>query len=176
MDKLSKEKRSWNMSRVKSKDTTPELYVRSLLHRNGYRFRLHVKKLPGNPDIVLPKYKTVIFIHGCFWHRHKNCPRATMPSTRTEWWKKKLDGNVDRDKTVSDKLWERDWKVFTVWDCLIKKSNVGQASLLELFILTSIKHFISSADKISEIGINNFRAWLLRADKDIAGVLYDDEK
>ena len=81
MDKLTKEKRSWNMSRVRSKDTKPELIVRSSLHKMGYRFRLHVKQLPGNPDVVLPRYRAVIFVHGCFWHGHEGCPRAKRPSS-----------------------------------------------------------------------------------------------
>ena len=90
MDNISPEHRSWNMSRIKSKDTIPERIVRSYLHRNGFRFRLHVKELPGKPDIVLPKYKTVIEVRGCFWHRHKGCKYAYMPKTRIEFWQKSL--------------------------------------------------------------------------------------
>ncbi|MBU1162905.1 MAG: DNA mismatch endonuclease Vsr, partial [Proteobacteria bacterium] len=87
MDIISKEKRSWNMSRIRGKDTKPEIIVRSMLHRMGYRFRLHRKDLPGKPDIVLPKYKTVIFVHGCFWHRHKGCKYAYTPKSRVKFWK-----------------------------------------------------------------------------------------
>lgn len=170
MDKLSKEKRSWNMSRIKSKDTAPELYVRSLLHRNGYRFRLHVKDLPGKPDIVLPKYKTVIFVHGCFWHQHQNCQNATIPSSRIEWWQKKFDSNIERDERVCAELKKRNWRILTVWDCLIKNSNGGQASLLESFVLASVKNAASSADQIFEIGINDFRTWLSCADNYQAGI------
>jgi DNA mismatch endonuclease, patch repair protein len=97
-DNLSKEKRSWNMSQIRSKDTKPEIIVRSMLHRMGYRFRLHRKDLPGKPDIVLPKYKTVIFVHGCFWHRHKGCKRCTTPSANQTYWLPKLHRNADRDK------------------------------------------------------------------------------
>ena len=89
-DHLTPEQRSWNMAQIKGKDTKPEVLVRSMLHRAGYRFRKNVKNLPGKPDIVLPKYKTVIFVHGCFWHRHKGCKGATIPKTRTEWWEKNL--------------------------------------------------------------------------------------
>src|ERR1043166_691429 len=93
-DRLTKERRSWNMSRIRGKDTTPEKIVRSLLHKMGYRFRLYVKKLPGKPDIVLAKHKTAIFVHGCFWHRHKGCRNCTTPTNRHEWWLAKLNGNA----------------------------------------------------------------------------------
>src|SRR5437588_4872801 len=86
IDRLTKERRSWNMSRIRGKNTNPEKIVRSLLHRMGYRFRLHGRRLPGRPDIVLPKYRTVIFVHGCFWHRHKGCKNCTTPTRRREWW------------------------------------------------------------------------------------------
>lgn len=121
MDHLTKEKRSWNMSRIRSKDTGPEMRVRSALHRAGYRFRLHVKDLPGRPDIVLPKYKTVIFVHGCFWHRHKGCSRATMPSSNQEYWKQKFKRNVERDKCEQAELKQLGWRVFVVWECKIKQ-------------------------------------------------------
>lgn len=101
MDIVSEEQRSYNMSRIRWKDTKPELIVRSMLHRLAYRFTVNGprnKTLPGKPDIVLPKYKTVIFVHGCFWHLHKNCKYATIPETRTEWWKAKIDGNTMQDK------------------------------------------------------------------------------
>ena len=121
MDTLTKEKRSWNMSRIKSKDTAPEMQVRSALHHAGYRFRLHVKDLPGKPDIVLPKYKTVIFVHGCFWHRHKGCSNATMPSTNQEFWKEKFKRNVDRDKREQAELKKLGWNVIVVWECEVDK-------------------------------------------------------
>lgn len=117
MDTLSKEKRSWNMSRIRSKDTKPEIAVRSLLHENGYRFRLHVNNLPGKPDIVLPKYKTVIFVHGCFWHRHSGCKFAYNPKTDVVKWKKKFRQNVDRHTKVEKELIELGWKVIIIWEC-----------------------------------------------------------
>ncbi|MFC1817484.1 very short patch repair endonuclease [Thermodesulfobacteriota bacterium] len=117
MDILSKEKRSWNMSRIKGKDTKPELVVRSLLHRLGYRFRLHRKDLPGRPDIVLRKYGTVIFVHGCFWHRHDGCSKAYNPKTRTEFWKKKFEENVQRDKRRKKEIEALGWNVLIIWEC-----------------------------------------------------------
>lgn len=122
-DSLSPEKRSWNMSRIRSKDTTAELYVRSLLYRNGFRFRLHVKDLPGKPDIVLPKYKTVIEVRGCFWHRHSGCKIATTPSSNTEYWLKKFARNVERDRENENKLKQLGWKVIVVWQCELKKTG-----------------------------------------------------
>lgn len=122
-DSLSKAKRSWNMSRVRSKDTKPELLVRSLLHRSGYRFRLHKAGLPGKPDIVLTKHKTVIFVHGCFWHRHSGCSDATTPKTRTAFWEKKFEENVARDKRTAIALRDLDWNVITVWECELKNAE-----------------------------------------------------
>ncbi len=108
------------MSRIRGRDTGPELRLRSLLHRAGFRFRLHAKDLPGKPDIVLPKYHTVIFVHGCFWHRHKGCRNATTPSTRAEFWQAKFDGNVDRDNRNRAALETAGWTVMTVWECELK--------------------------------------------------------
>jgi DNA mismatch endonuclease (patch repair protein) len=116
-DKLSKARRSWNMSRIRGKDTTPEKEVRSLLHGFGYRFRLHVKNLPGKPDIVLPKHRTVIFVHGCFWHRHQGCKNCTTPSNNRDFWVKKLDGNAARDGVKKRALRKLGWRVVVVWEC-----------------------------------------------------------
>ncbi len=122
-DHLTPEQRSWNMSRIKGKNTKPELIVRSLLHRAGYRFTVNGpknKKLPGKPDIVLPKYKTIIFANGCFWHRHKGCKGATTPKTRTEWWQKKFDRNVANDKKHTRELRKLGWHAIVVWECELK--------------------------------------------------------
>ncbi len=117
MDTLSPEKRSWNMSRVKNRDTKPEITVRSLLHRMGYRFRLHRKDLPGRPDIVLPKYNTVIFVHGCYWHRHKNCRFAYTPKSNIEFWTEKFENNLRRDAENKAKLENLGWRVKIIWEC-----------------------------------------------------------
>lgn len=121
-DTLTSEKRSWNMSRIRGKDTKPELALRSLLHRNGYRFRLHDRRLPGSPDIVLPKHRTVIFVNGCFWHRHEGCPKAYSPSSRQEFWSEKFDATVARDAKKSSELRKQDWTVLTVWECELQSS------------------------------------------------------
>lgn len=134
-DRISKEQRSRNMAAIKSGNTKPEMVVRSLLYRLGYPFRLHRKDLPGKPDIVLPKYHTVIFIHGCFWHRHKNCRNASTPKTNTKFWEKKFNDNIKRDKAVRKKLSDMGWLVFTIWECETKDH-----SELE----TKIKSFFSS--------------------------------
>jgi DNA mismatch endonuclease (patch repair protein) len=120
-DRLTKERRSWNMSRIRGKDTTPEKAVRSRLHRMGYRFRLHVRKLPGRPDIVLPKHKTVVFVHGCFWHRHTGCRNCTTPTNRREWWLAKLNGNAARDKRHQVALKKLGWRCVVVWECETEK-------------------------------------------------------
>ncbi len=117
MDALTPEHRSWNMGRIRSVNTKPELVVRSLLHRLGFRFRLHRKDLPGRPDIVLPKYKTVVLVHGCFWHRHPGCRLTTNPGTRTEFWNSKFEANVRRDISARTALQSLGWKVVVVWQC-----------------------------------------------------------
>lgn len=105
------------MSRIRGKNTTPEMRVRSLLHRLGYRFRLHGKKLPGRPDVVLVKHQTVIFVHGCFWHRHRGCKNCTTPTNRREWWLTKLNGNAVRDKVQQRALRKLGWRSVVVWEC-----------------------------------------------------------
>jgi DNA mismatch endonuclease (patch repair protein) len=116
-DKFTPEERSKVMSRIKGRDTKPEKVVRSLLHALGYRFRLHRRDLPGKPDIVLPKYKKAIFVHGCFWHGHKICPRAARPTSNVEFWNKKLDSNLRRDAAVQEELIKLGWSFFIVWQC-----------------------------------------------------------
>lgn len=123
-DVFSKKKRSEIMSRVKSKNSKPELFIRSELHKMGYRFRLHDAKLLGSPDIVLKKYKTVIFINGCFWHGHHNCKYSHLPKTNKRFWKKKINKNRKRDSFVKNKLRKLGWKSITIWTCQIKKKNI----------------------------------------------------
>jgi len=119
-DRITRDHRSWNMSRIRSKNTSSEIVVRSILHRMGYRFRLHSKDLPGTPDLVLPKYKTVIFVNGCFWHRHLNCKYAYIPKTREEFWAAKFQDNVTRDEEVKKQLSNLGWKAITIWECETK--------------------------------------------------------
>ncbi len=114
------------MAKIKGKDTKPEKIIRSLLHKMGYRFRLHRRDLPGNPDIVLPKYKKVIFVHGCFWHGHKGCPRSEKPSSNKNFWNEKLTKNIERDKQNQRKLNELGWVSLVIWQCQIKKGNISQ--------------------------------------------------
>jgi len=119
-DHLTKEKRSWNMSRIRSKNTKPEMIVRSMLHRMGYRFRLYRNDLPGKPDIILRKYKTVIFVHGCFWHRHKGCKRCTTPGSNQDYWLPKFEKNIIKDKKNQKLLKKQGWNYIIVWECKIK--------------------------------------------------------
>jgi len=121
-DILSPEKRSWNMSRIRGANTKPEMLVRSMLHRAGFRFRIHDKSLPGKPDIVLKKYKSVIFVNGCFWHRHEGCPDATTPKTRREFWEAKFKRTVDRDKEQRGALEKLGWQVICIWECELKRA------------------------------------------------------
>lgn len=130
-DTVSRSKRKEMMSSVKQRHTKPEIAVRKLLHRLGYRFRLHNKKLPGTPDIVLPKYKTVIFVHGCFWHQHENCRKARRPTSNVEFWNEKLDKNIERDKRKESELLEADWNILTIWDYEIKDSNTLKDKILK---------------------------------------------
>ena len=112
------------MSAIKGKNTKPEMLVRKFLHAQGFRYRLHVKDLPGKPDIVLPKYKTVIFVHGCFWHGHTGCRYFVVPKTRTEWWLNKINGNVEHDVKVMEKLKMDNWNIITIFECELKNSNI----------------------------------------------------
>lgn len=131
-DVHSPETRSYNMSMIRGKNTKPEIIVRKYLHSKGFRFRLHKKELPGKPDIVLPKYKTVIFIHGCFWHGHKNCKYFVVPKTRTQWWLNKINGNIKNDKRKIRLLRSDRWKVIILWECQLRpKKIIGTLSKLE---------------------------------------------
>jgi DNA mismatch endonuclease (patch repair protein) len=131
MDTFSREQRSAIMRRVRSSDTAPELLVRRLLHRCGFRFRLHDAKLPGKPDIVLPKHRTAVFIHGCFWHRHVRCKEATTPQSNIEYWEAKFARNQLRDRRVRLNLRRLGWKVIVVWECQLRKPERLLARLLD---------------------------------------------
>lgn len=127
MDKLDPESRSRNMARVQGKNTGPEMRVRRITHRMGLRFRLHRGDLPGKPDLVFPRHRVVVFVHGCFWHRHTDCSRASMPATRQEFWEAKFDGNVARDTKQQNALAVLGWTVLVLWECELKdESNIEE--------------------------------------------------
>jgi len=111
------------MSRIKGKDTKPEMVVRRFLHAQGFRYKLHDKTLPGKPDLVLPKYKTAIFIHGCFWHGHEGCKYFVVPKTRTEWWLNKIATNKNNDLKAIVALQANGWRIYTIWECELKSSS-----------------------------------------------------
>jgi DNA mismatch endonuclease (patch repair protein) len=137
VDRISKERRSWNMSRIRGKDTKPERVLRSLLHWSGFRFRLHDPALPGRPDIVLKKYRAAIFVHGCYWHRHPGCPNATTPGTRQKFWKEKFDRTVERDRQKAAELTALGWRVVTVWECELERDPAA--------VLSNIRHQLVEA-------------------------------
>jgi DNA mismatch endonuclease (patch repair protein) len=120
-DRISEQRRSWNMSRIRGRDTLPERTLRCALHRAGFRFRLR-SRLPGRPDIVLPRFRTAIFVHGCFWHRHHGCELAYVPKSNEAFWKKKFEANMQRDRIVEKALRQRGWRVVVVWQCQIERN------------------------------------------------------
>ena len=142
-DRLSKEKRSYIMSMIKGKDTKPEMIVRRYLFSQGFRYRVNVKRLPGKPDIVLRKYKTVIFVHGCFWHWHEECTEFRMPSTHEEWWLEKFNRNKARDARVREELRVMGWNTMVVWECQLKPKE-RQATLERIADLLR-KTYVESA-------------------------------
>lgn len=155
-DRLDKERRSWNMSRIRSKNTKPEMAVRRALHAAGFRFRLHVIDLPGKPDIVLPKWKAVVFIHGCFWHRHMGCKDATIPKTRTEWWEEKLSKNKNRDSASCDALVRSGWHVLVVWECSFKNLS---SDVVSNHFINVVSTFITDGSGILEISSQNMTTY-----------------
>jgi len=132
MDILDKEKRHQLMSKIRTKNTKPEMVVRHRLHSWGFRFRLHLKDLSGTPDIVLPKYKTVIFVNGCFWHHHEGCSKSNLPTTNEEFWRKKIIGNIDRDQRNILDLNKQGWHVLSIWECEVKNKTY-EGILVEFF-------------------------------------------
>ncbi len=131
-DVHDKKTRSYNMSRIRGKDTTPEMIVRKFLFSKGVRYRLHQKKLPGKPDLVLRKYNTVVFVNGCFWHGHEGCKYFVIPKTRTEWWKNKISKTVEKDKEIYHELEKMGWQVLIVWECELRGEK-RNATLENLF-------------------------------------------
>lgn len=148
-DIVSPEKRSQNMSAIRSKDTKPEVYLRKLLFAQGYRYRIADKSVPGHPDIFLRKYNTAIFVNGCFWHRHLGCKYAYTPKSRVEFWQKKFDDNVRRDSAVKAELLEHGIKLLTVWECAIRRMQ--RDKIEEEHALAKIILFIKSNEKNAEI-------------------------
>ena len=136
-DHISRARRSENMRAIGSKNTYPEMKVRSVAHSLGLRFRLHRKDLPGSPDLFFPKRKTVLFVHGCFWHRHEGCPRATTPKTNTDYWNGKFARNVERDAANRRKLEEAGWKVLIIWECETKNDEFIEAFIRKNFFAES---------------------------------------
>lgn len=145
-DRLTADQRRLNMSRIKSRDTKPELTVRSMLHRRGFRFRLHRRDLPGRPDIVLPKCRAAVLVHGCFWHRH-DCPLFVMPATRTEFWSQKLESNRQRDRSQRAALEHAGWRTLVIWECALK----GAGRLNENDLANQITGFLSSTESRADI-------------------------
>lgn len=132
-DIFTKKKRSQIMASISGKETEPEILVRRFLFRQGFRFRKNVKTIPGKPDILLPKYQAIIFIHGCFWHGH-DCKKATRPTSNVEFWNRKIQGNMDRDKQVISDLKKLGWKVLTVWDCELKNKERFDNTMIKLIV------------------------------------------
>ncbi len=130
-DIYTKLKRSEIMSKISGKNTKPEILVRKFLFSNGFRYRKNDKRYPGKPDIILPKYKTIIFVHGCFWHGH-NCPAGKLPETKKDFWKQKIKGNIERDKRNKTELQKQGWKVITIWQCELKNKEIRENTLTEL--------------------------------------------
>ena len=131
MDNMTKQQRSRTMARIRSTETKPEVKLRSLLHKAGYRFRKNVKDMSGTPDIVLPKHRAAIFVHGCFWHQHPKCPRAVMPKTNTDYWVGKLENNVKRNGESIEQLSIAGWRVIVVWECEINDDIDGVVSKIK---------------------------------------------
>lgn len=145
--------RSRMMSNIKGRNTKPELQIRSLLHAQGFRFRLHRKDLPGKPDIVLPKYKAIIFIHGCFWHGHQNCRLFKLPASRIEFWQTKIAKNQENDLKAKGLLLGHSWRVCTIWECAIRRSKKDPAPLMNI-----LTQWLSGSQTLLEIDeplINN---------------------
>jgi DNA mismatch endonuclease (patch repair protein) len=145
---INKDVRSRMMASIKGRNTKPERQVRKLLHRLGFRFRLHARELPGRPDVVLPKHDLAVFVHGCFWHQHKNCRFAVMPKTNLSFWSQKLNGNLRRDEAAIEQLRKLGWRTLIIWECALK----SEESLLRL--PAQLSRFIPSHQRRAEIPRN----------------------
>ncbi len=143
-DHLTPRMRSWNMSQVKSRNTQPELRVREIAHALGYRFRLHRTDLPGSPDLVFPRYRLALFVHGCFWHRHKRCVLASLPKTRRLFWRKKFAENTERDKRVVKAIRNLGWPVGVIWQCQTSDRTHLERRLMKLMEACEMKHGLTN--------------------------------
>lgn len=143
MDNLSPQRRSENMRKIRSKDTSPELMLRKLVHGLGYRFRLHRRDLPGKPDLAFPSRKKVIFLHGCFWHQHRACREGRLPGTRKEYWEPKLARNQERDVRAEAELKASGWDVLTLWECEVEKDLKAVVPRLKRFLEAPAKSRVS---------------------------------
>lgn len=148
-DTISPERRSKNMSAIRSRDTKPEVYFRKLLFAEGYRYRIADKTIPGHPDIFLRKYNTAIFVHGCFWHRHQDCKYAYTPKTRVDFWQKKFDDNVKRDAVVQNELKEHGIRSLIVWECTVNQMMKNDDN--KHYIISQVKSFLNSQEVVKEL-------------------------
>ena len=148
-DTVSPEQRSWNMSRIRSKNTKPEEYVRKKLYMLGYRYRKNETRVLGHPDIWLPKYRTAIYVNGCFWHRHQGCKYAYMPKSRVDYWERKFNSNIDRDNYVHHSLIEQGIRVIVIWECTVKK--MMKSSEQESLVFSEINTFLSTTELFLEL-------------------------
>ncbi len=138
--------RGKNMAAIKGRNTKPEMQVRKMLHKAGFRYRLHVSRLPGKPDLVFPRYKAVIFVQGCFWHQHQ-CAMLHWPKTRTDWWRQKISANRAHDEAVQDKLRELGWRVLLVWECALK----GKNKLPPVQLIGDISNWLRAGSSFAEL-------------------------
>lgn len=159
-DIVNKQTRSRMMAGIKGKDTKPELVLRRALHARGFRYRLHSKNVPGRPDLVFPKHHAIIFMHGCFWHRHEGCRYTTTPSTRPEFWQAKFRANVARDETVLGMLLEEGWRVATVWECALRRPDQvnATADLLSAWLRSNELQLQIGDDVVSSVIRTNIRS------------------
>ena len=148
-DRISAEQRKLNMQHIRSKNTSPELYLRKLLFSEGFRYRLYPGTIPGHPDIWLAKYNTAVFVNGCFWHRHAGCRYAYMPKSRVDFWSAKFAGNISRDRKIREDLEEKKIRVLTVWECTIR--SMKKEKERETEVLCSIREFLNSSETEAEL-------------------------
>ena len=148
-DTISAEARSRNMAAIRSRDTVPEVYIRKLLFAKGYRYRKNTSSVPGHPDLYLAKYGTVVFVHGCFWHRHKNCKYAYTPKSRVEFWEAKFNRNIERDQRVKEEVLNKGLKYLAIWECTIRKMRKSETE--ESSVMQKIVSFLDSSEVYLEI-------------------------